>query len=121
MPTTSKKSSVRAEPGGGPRLKNYSAESDLETILGIIRKALAENGLRKIAFDYGEDGLPSEITFQLGSQGVFRLPARLASVKPLLVKALREANKRVPSGKELEEQVARTGWANIRDWVTAQM
>ncbi len=46
----------------------------------------------------------------------FRLPARLDQVEAVL-----KGEKRWRNSDDLKDQAYRTGWANIRDWVTAQM
>ncbi len=46
----------------------------------------------------------------------FKLPARIDQVEAVL-----KETKRWSNTQELKDQAYRTGWANIRDWVTAQM
>lgn len=107
---------------GGPRLKNYSAKRDLEVILQAIHRTLTVHKARRVAFDYNEAGYPTTVTFQLAEEGgVFRLPARLENVKPLVLQALSGSHHRRLHGEELEEQAAITGWSNILAWLEAQM
>lgn len=105
-------------------LKNYRSSAELADILDAIRRTLAEGGARRISFEYDGAGEPREITFCLpiGEQlATFRLPARLYNVQPLIIESYRNAGRSVPHGQALKDQAARTGWANIRDWVAAQM
>lgn len=113
---------ARGRPGAP--IKNYSSQAKIPDILEAIRRTLAEGGARRISFDYDEDGQASEITFALpiGEQlATFRLPARLDNVKPILIESYRTAGRSIPSGDALEEQAYKTGWANIRDWLTGQI
>lgn len=113
-----------AEAGGGPKLKNYRSQSELSTILEAIRQSLVAHGARRVAFEYDASGQASAVEFSLQVQGrmsMFRLPARLQNVEPLVVESYRAASRRIPQGEELAVQTCKTGWANIRDWVGAQM
>lgn len=105
-------------------LKNYRSSAGLADILDAIRRTLAEGGARRISFDYGAEGEAREITFCLpvGEQlATFRLPARLDSVQPLIIESYRTASRSIPRGEALKEQAEKTGWANIRDWLSAQV
>jgi hypothetical protein len=105
-------------------LKNYLSESSLSNIMESIRRALAEGGARRIAFEYDPDGRATEITFALpieGQLGTFRLPARQEAIGPLLKESYRVAGVSCPTGQAFIERVERVAWANIRDWVSAQI
>ena len=108
----------------GAPLKNHRSQSDISDIFEAIRRTLAEGGARRIAFDYDEAGQASEITFALpiGEHlAAFRLPARLDAVAPVLIESYRAAGRSIPRGEALKEQVYKTGWANIRDWLAGQI
>ena len=110
--------------GGSAPLKNYTSTANITNILDAIRRTLAENGARRINFEYDGAGEPREISFSLlidEHLASFRLPARLYNVQPLIIESYRKAGRSAPRGEALKEQAARTGWANIRDWLSAQM
>jgi len=96
-------------------IKNYTTKIGVGQSIGEIQDALARNGARKIMVDYGEDGEPIALTFALmtsnGMQG-FQLPANMAGVACVFEKQKVKGDR---------EQVVRTAWRNIRDWVMAQM
>ena len=105
-------------------LKNYLSESSMSNIMEAIRRSLAEGGARRISFDYDELGKANEITFKLpvGPQlATFRLPARMEAIGPLLKESYRIAGRSCPTGDAFTEQVERVAWANIRDWLSAQI
>ena len=96
-------------------IKNYTTKIGVGQSLGEIQDALARNGARKIMVDYGDNGEPIALVFALmtgnGMQG-FLLPANMAGVARVFEKQKVKADR---------EQVMRTAWRNIRDWVMAQM
>lgn len=97
------------------RLKNYA--SDSKHSFDMIQKCLVAHKAKQLMFDYGDDGRIHTIAFSLQIEDrlyPFRLPARVENVERILYgsQPLTEANK---------EQAYRTAWANIRDWLTAQM
>lgn len=105
-------------------LKNYLSESSLSNIFEAIRCTLAEGGARRIAFDYNEGGRATEITFSLpmGDQiATFRLPARQEAIGPLLKESYRVAGVSCPTGQAFVDRIERVAWANIRDWLSAQV
>lgn len=95
-------------------IKNYTTKIGVGQSIGEIQDALARNGAQKIMIDYA-DKVPVSLTFALmtasGLQG-FSLPANMAGVAAVFVKQKIKADR---------EQVMRTSWRNIRDWVMAQM
>lgn len=129
MAAAARKSTSRASTGTrrgttAAPLKNYRAQSEISDIFEAIRRTLAEGGARRVAFDYDQVGQATEITFALpiGEQlATFRLPARLALVEPILIESYRTAGRSIPRGEALKEQVYKTGWANIRDWLAGQI
>lgn len=96
-------------------IKNYTTKIGVGQSLGEIQDALARNGARKVMVDYDDDGTPIALTFAImtvnGMQG-FQLPANMAGVAIVFQKQKVKADR---------EQVMRTAWRNIRDWVMAQM
>lgn len=106
-----------------PRLKNYMSSAADSTIFEAIRKSLASHGARRISFDYDDDGQASAISFDIEVNGValaFKLPARLENVERLVAQSYRNAGRHI-RGETLRAQAYKTAWANIRDWVAAQM
>lgn len=96
-------------------LKNATSTS--KNTFDAIQKTLAAHKVKQIVFDYGDGGRIISISFSIEVSGVlypFRLPARIENVEKILY-----GNRRLtPTQKE---QAYRTAWANIRDWITAQM
>ncbi|MES2060230.1 MAG: hypothetical protein V4438_04335 [Patescibacteria group bacterium] len=88
-----------------------------------IQKVLSEHGANKIMFDY-EKNLPSCITFQIDVEGnpiSFRLPALIDNVMQIMYGG-KDRYGNIKKITDIQrEQAYRTGWANIRDWVDAQM
>ena len=84
-----------------------------------IQQMLIKAGARKLMMDYDDGGNPVNISFMLEVKGVplpIRLPARLQKVGLIIYdKAFNDL-----SPTQLL-QVHTTGWANIRDWIEAQL
>ncbi|MGH2478079.1 MAG: hypothetical protein ACRDHW_00270 [Ktedonobacteraceae bacterium] len=98
------------------RLKNASARLTTRPI-DTIQSALASHGAKAISLDY-EQGQAIALAFVLdigGDRHAFRMPARLQNV---LIKLY--GNRRVYTETQ-RNQAYVTAWANIRDWVTAQL
>jgi hypothetical protein len=95
-------------------IKNYTSNVGVGQSLGEIQDALARGGATKIMIDYA-DGIPVALSFALstpeGPLG-FQLPANMPGVARAFVKQKVKAD---------ADQVKRTAWRNIRDWVLAQM
>jgi len=105
-------------------LKNYLSEASLSSIFEAIRLSLGEGGARRVSFDYSDRGTVTAITFSLmiaGKPATFRLPARQQNIPSLLIESYRESHRACPQGKAFDEQVERVAWANIRDWLAAQV
>jgi hypothetical protein len=106
-----------------PRIKNYVAATPVDDCLTQIRTSLAQHKARRIVFESNDKGEPTEISFQIDIKGVayvFLLPARLEQVLGLVEQAWRDMGRPL-KGEALIQQARRTAWANIRDWVLAQM
>lgn len=98
-------------------IKNFTSKS--KNSFDVIQKCLAQHGAQKLMFDYNNQGEVSALSFALEIDGRilgFKLPARIDQVENIIGKQIRGLR-----GEKLHEQAYRTGWANIRDWVTAQM
>src|ERR1039458_5299670 len=98
-------------------LKNYTSQG--KNTFDVIQKCLASHGAQKLMFDYNDQGQVIALSFAIELNGKivgFKLPARLENVETALKRDIRWR-----SADELKEQAYKTGWANIRDWVTAQM
>ena len=114
------------KPGGRKppaRIKNYLSDMPVKDSLGMIHEALAAHGARRILNDYGERGQITAISFEIivnGQSLAFTLPNRFERVMSLVEAAWREMGKSL-AGDALREQALKTSWANIRDWVLAQM
>ena len=98
-------------------IKNYTSKG--KNTFDVIQKCLASHGAQKLMFDYNKQGEVTALSFAMEVEGKligFRLPARIDQVEIVLKGEQRWANQEL-----LHAQAYRTGWANIRDWVTAQM
>ena len=74
-------------------------------------------------FEYDDAGQSTSITFEIevnGERLVFRLPNRFERVKALVEQSYKSIGQKI-TGEQLSEQAYRTSWANIRDWILAQM
>lgn len=99
-------------------IKNYTSRDTVLKSLSSIQQLLANKKAEKIMVDY-KDGQPIAITFTIqSSQGLIpiRLPARIEGV----AKIMYSKNMNQLDAKELD-QVKRTSWKNIHDWVDAQL
>lgn len=106
---------------GRGRIKNYTSELEVEESLAIIRRSLTQHKARRITFENDDQGQTVGLIFEMllaGQRLTFRVPARFERVRVLVEQALREAHL---SRQNLDEQTQRTAWANIKDWVLAQM
>ncbi len=97
-------------------LKNYRSRLTTDPF-AVIQKTLAQHRAKQIIQEFGDDGRVHAISFSLEINGklhAFRLPARVENVQRILYgdKDLTETQR---------EQAYKTAWANIRDWITAQM
>lgn len=88
-----------------------------------IQKILAENGAKKVMYDYSSDGKVESLSFALDMNGKlagFRLPAMVENVFQILYPNWQE-DRNARYIQKWREQAYKTAWANIRDWVDAQM
>jgi hypothetical protein len=100
-----------------PTLKNTYSTST--RVFDDIQQTLRDHKARSCTLDYDGKSKVSGISFVLDIQGrllQFRLPARYENVEKLFVRQKR----RKLTEAEID-QAYRTAWANIRDWLAAQM
>jgi len=95
-------------------IKNYTSTVSAYVSLGEIQSALAKAGASKVVIDY-DGGTPIAVTFAMMTAQGFR---------GFLLPACFEGTERVFKKQKLKidrEQIERTAWRNIRDWVLAQV
>lgn len=95
-------------------IKNYTTKVDVYSSVGEIQGALAKGGASKIMIDY-EGGKPVAVTFAITIRGIlqgFHLPAAIDGTARVFKRQKLKAD---------AEQIERTAWRNVRDWVMAQM
>jgi len=98
-------------------LKNYTSDAKVESSLAKIEELVVKHGATQFFKEY-KDGLVVGVVFIipiLSGELPIRLPARVEQVKHKLY------GKRSTYSQAMEEQSRRTAWANIRDWMDAQM
>lgn len=98
-------------------LKNRHSES--KNTFDKIQKILSTHGARKISYEYDIHGKVIGLTFEIvinNNPASIKLPARLENVSMIM---FREVLSEISESKR--DQVYRTAWANIRDWIDAQM
>lgn len=102
-------------------LKNYTSAG--KNTFEKIQNILSAHHANKIMFDYKE-GKVEAITFGLnidGKQMGFRLPALVENVTEILYGGVDRWGNRKKISDSQREQAYKTAWANIRDWIDAQM
>lgn len=109
-------------------MKNSTSNS--KSTFDKIQQVLAKSGASKIMFDYAPDGSGQleAITFAIridGQEVGFRLPAMKDNVFQILygsIKSFPPKHKLHESQRQsYMDQAYKTAWANIRDWIDAQM
>lgn len=105
-----------------PGLKNH--RSGGVNTFEKIQKILAENGAKKVMFDYSDEGEMESISFGImlnGHLAGFKLPAMVENVVEIMYGGLDRYDKpKVPTDAQ-RAQAYKTAWANVRDWIDAQM
>lgn len=94
-------------------IKNYTSNS--KQTFDAIQKCLIEHKANQIMFEYDDNGQVKTLNFSLKIEDKFvgfTLPARVENVKKIFDRE---------GYNYKEEQPYKTAWANIRDWLTAQM
>lgn len=110
------------------KLKNYTSNS--ANTFNNIQKCLAEHKAQQIMFDYNDNGKIAGVAFALKIDERmvgFKLPARVEKVEQIFL----EEKKNKPRNRyyygtmtlttDEKDQAYRTAWANIKDWIVAQM
>lgn len=98
-------------------LKNATSKS--KNTMEAIQKSLATHGAKRIMFDYDNAGRVQGIAFILdveGSDIPFKMPARIDNVAIVMY-----GESYINLDEKRQDQAYRTAWANIRDWIIAQM
>lgn len=102
-------------------IKNYTSEG--RNTFDKIQKILSTHGAKSIMSDFDNNGKVTAISFLLEIDGRklgYRLPARVENVEKILQKTDRWGYKKAITDV-IREQAYKTAWANIRDWIAAQM
>lgn len=105
-------------------LKNYTSAG--HGTFDKIQKTLSTHGAHKIMYDYAKDssGLLEAISFALEINGqalAYRLPAMVENVITVMYgKPDRWGHKKEVTTTQ-RDQAYKTAWANVRDWIDAQM
>lgn len=100
-------------------LKNYTSQTTVNQSITKIQQYLVKAKAQRIMYEYDTYGNPEAIIFEVMTpNGIvpIKLPSRVDNVAKVMYK--NSINKLTE--KELN-QVQRTAWANIRDWVDAQI
>lgn len=109
-------------------IKNYTSNST--QTFDKIQKILISHKAKSIMFDYDEAGKIKKLNFLIDIKGVdvaFQLPARVEKVEAIFLQNKKDKAKyqwdrdRVVLSDDERQQSYRTAWANIRDWLDAQM
>lgn len=109
-------------------IKNYTSNS--KQTFDIIKKCLIEHKANQIMFEYDDNGKTKSLNFALKIDDKFigfKLPARVEKVEGIFLAEKKKKIKwqyerdRIQLSEEDKQQAYRTAWANIRDWLTAQM
>ena len=97
-------------------LKNYRSELPVERIVQNIQTLLAHNGTENVTIEYFR-GAPVAVRFIIKTpRGPLqvKLPTRIEKVSHALYG-------RDPHTEKERQQIWRTGWKNIHDWIDAQL
>lgn len=103
------------------RIKNYTTVLTVEQSVAHINQALARHRARRMTFDYDDEGRMTALHFTIEVRKqplLFRLPVNLAVVEAKILEAYPDRSRITET---LREQAYRTAWANVKDWVIAQM
>lgn len=96
-----------------------NAQSRSNATFDKLQSILARHKARQIGYDFDDNGRVSSLMFVIEVNGntiPVKLPARVPNVAYILY---RQRYDTLPATKQ--EQAYRTAWANIRDWVDAQL
>lgn len=102
-------------------LKNYTSAG--RNTFDKIQQILSEHHADRIMFDY-KDGKVISITFSLTVEGKmmgFKLPALVENVTEILYGGEDRYGREKKITDLQREQAYKTAWANVRDWIDAQL
>ena len=105
-------------------VKIKNATSTGSRTFETIQKCLAAHGAQRMIFDYNTNGRVKALSFGLdidGNMVGFKLPAKFENVSRIMYGCLLCDLGGGPMAERKRLQVYNTAWANIRDWITAQM
>lgn len=94
-------------------IKNYTSNS--ANTFNKIQKILTSHKAKQMFFEYDDNGKVKSLGFALDINGRlvgFKLPARVQAVKQIFENE---------GYRYKEDQPYKTAWANIKDWLDAQM
>jgi hypothetical protein len=97
-------------------IKNYTSKANS---FEKIQKVLAAHKATHLMFDYGQDGRVTGLSFSImvdGKEVGFRLPAKVENVSKIMY-----GTSYLKLNEKHSLQAYQTTWANIRDWIDAQM
>lgn len=109
------------------KLKNYTTSQSVDQIVAKIQATLGAHGAKRISFDYDDAGQLSGIYFSIevkGNMVDIKLPTKVDKVKEFLKRAWESGEISHKRGHEKtygDDQVKKVAWANILDWIEAQM
>jgi hypothetical protein len=102
------------------RIKNWTARTPAIENIGIIKSALKEHGVTAIKLEKDGKKRYVGISFSLEINNElidFKLPVHIERVEELV----RESYEYVKLTDNLRDQAYRTSWANVKDWIVAQL
>lgn len=105
-------------------VKIKNAKSHSRNTFEKIQFVLSTHGANKVMYDYASNGSLEAITFgmQIGEKQVgFRLPALVENVVQIMYGGKDRWGNAKKITEQQREQAYKTAWANIRDWIDAQM
>lgn len=97
---------------------NYTTGVDVNKTISEIQMCLAKRKVQAMMQEYGEDGMPSALSFRIMTPfGMmsYRLPANVGKVLKVL-----ERQKGVPYRLATKEQATRVAWRIVKNWIEAQ-
>lgn len=103
------------------KLKNYTSGG--RNTFEKIQEILSYHGAQKIMFDY-ENRKVAAISFAMEIEGQimgFKIPAYVENVTQILYGGKDRWNREKKITQLQKDQAYKTAWANIRDWIDAQM
>ena len=103
-------------------IKNYTSKTP--NTIEKIQKILAQHKAKRMMFEYDQQGRIDSLMFSIeldGKELAFRLPAKVKNVEKIFLDNKSGKRHDWELTQEEREQAYRTAWANIRDWVDAQL